>query len=169
MKLPLISAEFESFTPEAFHAHVTDMYAVQVKRGAKPLSAAPGLSIKRAADGGWRIRKLAGRTFAYVLYSEITALAKQLATNQSDLWNAFKQREFIIAKDRMAAETAYTKLKQAETAGGIMAAKMKKSKTGGKEKESKRAKGTGQSGRKESAAKAGRAAAKHAGKAPNNK
>lgn len=101
------------FTPDEYHAYVTAMYALRVRGAAKPKATAPGLSLKRTAKGAlsitWRSKV---RPFAYVTMPELIALAAGIPCSQADLWNAFKRKRFIIAKDRLEAEQTYAKLKE---------------------------------------------------------
>ncbi len=109
---PLIAPKpFAEFTADEFHVHVQAMYEVRTKRGAKPVGPAPGLTVSRTKAGALSVRRTKARPFAYVTLGEIAELAKAAQTNQSDLWNLFKRRKFIIAQTRMQAENIYAELK----------------------------------------------------------
>lgn len=101
------------FTPDEYHAYVGGMYALRVKRGAKAAGPAPGLSVTRTKKGALTVRRQPKqRAFDYVTLPEIAALAKEQNCGQADLWNMFKLREYIIAKDRMEAEQMYANIKE---------------------------------------------------------
>lgn len=80
----------------------------------------------RTKTGKLSIKRSKVRTFEYVTHPEMAALAKHAGTTQAELWTAFKERNFIIAKDRLAAEHVYSTTKEE-----LMAAKKGK---GGKAK-----------------------------------
>lgn len=94
------------FQPDEYHRYVSDMYALRVKRGGK-VPAVPGLSVSRTKAGALSVRRGKARAFDYVTMPEIALLAKAAGTGQADIWNAFKKREFIIAKDRLEAERVF--------------------------------------------------------------
>ena len=73
----------------------------------KPASAVSGLSISKSKKGALTVRRAKGRAFAYVTFPEIAALSKATGYAQSDLWNMFKQKGYIVTKDRMEAERIY--------------------------------------------------------------
>lgn len=108
MTKPLVAPKpFNQFTPEEFHAHVKAMYEERKKASSKPKksSFAEGLTLKRTKKGALSItRAKKKRGFAYVLESEIAALAKGYGFTYTETWNAFKAKNFIIAKGRMEAE-----------------------------------------------------------------
>ncbi len=112
--IPLIApkpiAEFDS---DEYHAYITEMYALPApKRGAKPPGPAPGLTVSRTKKGALSVRRTKVRPFAYVTLSEIAGLAKLQECSQADLWNMFKRKKFIIAKDRLEAEHLLIKLNE---------------------------------------------------------
>jgi len=103
--LPLIAPQpVAEFTPEAYHDYVTGMYSLQGRGKVRVQPPAPGLSVSRTKSGGFTIRRTKARAFEYITMSELAALAKLHGCGQADLWNAFKKRNFIIAKDRITAE-----------------------------------------------------------------
>lgn len=111
--LPLIAPKpFAEYGAQEYYDYVTGMYALRVKRGAKPPGPAPGLSLSRTKAGALSIRRSRSRAFDYVLDTEIIALAKAIGAYQSDVWNAFVRRRFIIAKSRMQAEETYAAVKE---------------------------------------------------------
>lgn len=66
----------------------------------------------RTAKGKLSVRRAKlQRSFDYVTMKEIEGLAKAADCAQSDLWNMFKQREYIIAKDRLEAERIYAEIR----------------------------------------------------------
>lgn len=103
---------FVEYTPDEYHSYVSSMYALRVKRGAKPPSPAPGLSVCRTKAGALSLRKTKARTFCYVTLPEIAALAKVVGCGQADLWNLFKKKEYVIAKTRMEAERIYADINE---------------------------------------------------------
>lgn len=105
-RLPLIAHKpLSAFDAEEYIAYVRSMYHLDRKIKASP---APGLSLGRSAAGALSVRRnKKQRAFDYVTMAEIAALAKAKGVNQSDVWNVFKAREFIIAKSRMEAEQVY--------------------------------------------------------------
>lgn len=113
--MPLIAPKpFAEYTAAEYHTYVSEMYALPAKRGTKsrsPVGPAPGLRVGCTKRGKLSIRRTKVRPFAYVTVAEIVALAAAATCSQTDLWNAFKSRKFIIAKDRMEAETIYSELK----------------------------------------------------------
>ena len=105
--LPLIGKPMNTFAPEDYVELVRGMYSLRQKGAKKPASPAPGLSITRNKKGALTLRRSKARTFAYVTFPELAALAASAQTNQSDLWNLFKAKKYIIAQTRMDAERAY--------------------------------------------------------------
>lgn len=107
--IPLISPKpFEEFGAEEYYAYVQSMYGVRVKRGAKPPSPAPGLSVSRTKKGALSVRRTPkARAFDYVTMHEVELLAKAADVSQAELWNCFKRRGFIVARDRLEAERTY--------------------------------------------------------------
>lgn len=105
--LPLISKPMLQFTPDEYAAHVSSMYSLRQKGTKKPASPAPGLTVSRNKKGALTVRRSKTRAFAYVTFPELAALAAAVQTNQSDMWNLFKQKKYIIAQTRMDAERAY--------------------------------------------------------------
>lgn len=100
-----------------YHAHVTDMYGERRRPSSKSKSPVPGVSVRRktsVSGDGFQIRRVAGRAFAYVTYAELERLARDLGCPQSDLFNAFRMREWIVAKDRLEAEARYVTEKAIE-------------------------------------------------------
>lgn len=143
--MPLIAPKhISAFTPEEYHSYVSAMYALRVKRGTKPASPIPGLSVSRSKTGTLTIRRTKTRAFGYVTLTEIKKLAEHVKCSQAELWNAFKAREFIIAKDRITAEHTLIKLREEDAMAGKMSSSKKKpmpkAKAGGK-KSAPKAKG----------------------------
>lgn len=114
MLLPLIAPRhITEFTPEDYHQYVQNMYALRIKKGsAKPTSGVPGLHISRTKKGALSLRRTKARTFEYVTTAELAKLAEFSKATQAEVWNLFKAKEYIIAKDRMAAEAAYAQIKE---------------------------------------------------------
>lgn len=112
--VPLISPKsFSEYSPEEYQQYVMSMYALRVK-GTKPKKPtyAEGLAVSRTKKGSLSIRlSKAKRAFAYVLRSELDALAKGNGFLASEVWNAFKEKKFIIAETRMDAERIYAEVK----------------------------------------------------------
>lgn len=109
MKPPLISPRpVGEFTPDEYHSYVTEMFQLRTKGSTKPRSPVPGVSISRLKSGKLSLRRTAKtRAFAYVLRSEIIALAKHMKLPQSDVWNVFVRAKWIIAASRLEAEQIY--------------------------------------------------------------
>ena len=108
-ELPVIMPRgFESMTPEEYHAYITKMHE---KRGAKAAAPAEGITISQSATGKLTIRRSkAKRPLAYVLSSEIVALAKHYEIPQNELWNLFKEKEYLIAMTKREAEETNAKI-----------------------------------------------------------
>lgn len=108
------------YTADEYHAYIKGMHEMRTRGKAKPTSPVLGLSLacakdgtlKRTKHGDLSIKRTKDRHFEYVLRSEIAALAKHYKTNQSDVWNAFTLREFIITDTRMEAEQRYAELEK---------------------------------------------------------
>ena len=111
-RLLIAPKAFADFGPDEYRDYVRSMFEMpRAKRGAK-VSVAPGLAVTRTKKGALSVRRSAKtRPFAYVLWTEIEALSKANATAQSDLWNMFKAKGFIVAKSRMEAEIAFAAAK----------------------------------------------------------
>lgn len=106
--IPLIAPKHVTeFSPGEYHTYVSAMYELP----AKPKSAKPrivdGLSVTVAKDGAIKVRRGKARTFDYVTFSELEAFARALGLFQSDIWNAFKARGFVIARTRIEAERTH--------------------------------------------------------------
>jgi len=103
---------FREYSAEDYRDYVISMFALPTaKRGAKPPSAAPGLCVGRTKSGALSLRRTKLRAFAYVTRAELAALAQQAKTNQSDLWNLFTQKKYLITDSRMTAEKLYAETK----------------------------------------------------------
>lgn len=96
---------FEDFTPEEYHAYVSGMYYLKPSK-----SVSTGLNVKRLKSGKLSITRRKPRTFAYVTYVEVEEFAQRLGATQTEIWNAFRERDFILAKSRLEAENIYTSL-----------------------------------------------------------
>lgn len=108
--IPLIAPRHVSeFSPDDYHAYVTDMYQLRTK-GRKPVSPAPGLTVSKTKSGKLSIRRSKQRSFDYVTMSELAGLARSAEISQADLFNAFKKREFVIGKDRLDCERIYAEI-----------------------------------------------------------
>lgn len=104
--LPLIAPKpFAEYSPDEYHAYVSEMYSLRKKAG--KTSVVPGLSVSRTKAGKLSIRKTAARAFPYVTYSELAKLAEAAKVNQSDLWQVFQAKKYIITQTRMEAEVRY--------------------------------------------------------------
>ena len=102
---------FAAFAPDEYHAYVSSMYELRTKGRAKPASPAAGLTVRRTPEGALSIaRSKAQRAFEYVTWPELAKLAEALKVGQSDLWQAFRAKNYIVAKDRLAAEHTYSAL-----------------------------------------------------------
>lgn len=110
---PLIAPKpFAEFEPEEYHGYVSNMYELRIKKGsAKPTSGVPGLNILRTKKGALSLRRTKARTFEYVTMSEVKKLADYAKASQADVWNLFKAKKYIMAKDRMEAEKIYAEIK----------------------------------------------------------
>jgi hypothetical protein len=108
MRSVLISGRHVTeFTPQEYYEYVSAMYELRRKGKAKAASPAPGLTVSRTKKGALSIRRAKSRAFTYVTYPEIAALAKAAGCSQSELWQLFKAKEYIITQTRMEAEHAY--------------------------------------------------------------
>lgn len=103
---------FCEFSPEEYTDFVRSMYSLRTKGRAKPASPAPGLSVNRTKKGTLSVRRSKARAFEYVTMREIAELAKALPASQADIWNMFKLKKYIIAKDRLEAERIYAETKE---------------------------------------------------------
>lgn len=115
MRPPLIAPKhITEYGPCEYHTYISSHYALPAKRGrtAVKASPAPGLTVGRTKKGALSIRRTKVRPFAYVTGAELDALAAAAACTKTELWNAFRARDFIIAKDRLEAEHTYAKLKE---------------------------------------------------------
>lgn len=109
---PLIAPKhITEYTPNEYHAYVSDMYELRTKGKAKPTAGVSGLTVSRTKKGALTVRRAKVRPFEYVTMPEIKKLADFYKVSQADLWNVFKQKEYIIAKDRLDAERLYSQLK----------------------------------------------------------
>lgn len=107
-KLPLIAPKpFADFTAEEYHSFVQSFYGLRVRATHRKASPALGIAITRTAKGALSIRRSKARSFDYVTWSELEALANAVKCSKADLWQAFKTRKFIITKTRMEAERLY--------------------------------------------------------------
>lgn len=96
---------------DEFHSYVQSMYSLRDQ--VKPKSSVPGITITKTKKGTIGIRRTSkDRAFEYVTFPEIAALSKQHGILQSDLWNAFKAKEYIVTKTRMEAEKIYADINQ---------------------------------------------------------
>lgn len=113
MSQPLIAHKhIAEFGADEFHAYVTAMYALRIKGRAKAPNPAPGLFITRTKTGKVGIRRTKLRAFDYITNTEMADVAKQSGITQAELFVAFKERNFIVAKDRLEAEHIHTKLQE---------------------------------------------------------
>ena len=105
MNQPLIAPKpFAAYTPDEYHVYVSGMYELRTKGPKKPPKPVPGLTVSRTKAGALTVRRSKTRAFAYVTIPEVAALAAEAKCSQADMWNMFKQKKFIIAKDRITAE-----------------------------------------------------------------
>lgn len=114
--VPLIAAKHVTeYGEQEYHDYVSGMYELRQK-GSKPAKAkgpAQGITISRTKKGALSIRRNAkSRPFAYILRAEMEALCAEQGILFSELWNAFKAKDFLIAKDKMEAEQIYANIKQ---------------------------------------------------------
>lgn len=107
-ELPLIAPKhFSEFTPEEYHQHVMAMYEMRVKGSTKPKkpSYAEGLSLKLTKTGKISITRTAKkRAFTYVTEAELKSLSEGYKLSFTAIWNAFKEKGFLITKTRLEAE-----------------------------------------------------------------
>lgn len=111
---PLIAPKLLCYyTPEEYHAYVSGMYQMRAKKtSAKPTSGVSGLNLSRSKKGTLSLRRTKLRAFAYVTMAELVKLAAHAKASQAEVWNLFKARGFIVAKDRMEAERSFAQLKE---------------------------------------------------------
>lgn len=112
--MPLIAPKhFSAYTQDEYYAYVQSMWAMRIKKGsAKPTSGVVGLTISRTKKGALSLRRTKARTFEYVTTDELTRLATFSKASQAEVWNLFKDKKYIIAKDRMEAEKLYGEIKE---------------------------------------------------------
>jgi hypothetical protein len=112
--LPLISPKpFTGYTADEYHAYVTAMYALPVKRGAKPKSPVSGLAVTRGEAGELRVRRTAkARPFPYATIAEVKLLADHVKCGQAELWNLLKAKKFILGQTRMECEKIYAEIEE---------------------------------------------------------
>lgn len=104
---------FADYTAEEYHTYVSDMFGLPKKKGsAKPTAGVPGLTVSRTRTGTLSLRKTKARSFTYVTMAEVKKLADFAKASQADVWNLFKKKEYIIAKDKMEAEQIYSRIKE---------------------------------------------------------
>lgn len=98
------------FAPEEFHTYVKNMYKEREVAG-KPKSPAPGLALTRTKKGKLSLRYTEKqRGFPFVTTPEISAMLKHyesLKPTEEELLALFREREFIIAHNRLDAERAF--------------------------------------------------------------
>lgn len=105
-QLPLISEPFETFTPESFHKHVTEMHELR-QRGSKPVKpqVAEGLTLSRTKKGALSVRRNKNkRAWDFVTRAEIEALAKDFGAPLNEVWALFSAKKYVIANDKLEAE-----------------------------------------------------------------
>ncbi len=113
MGLPLIAPKpMRNFTPDEYSQYVTNMYSIRVKGGAKPKSPVEGISVRRNKKGALAIYRSKARAFAYVTQEEVVKLAIAFKVTQAEIWNLFKSKDYIIAKDRLEAEATYAAIQE---------------------------------------------------------
>lgn len=100
----------QNFTAEEYHEYVRGMFLKRVLKSGKKPPAVDGLTITISKTGklGLRMAKKK-RAFAYVTESEIKLLMAEKGLKYSEVWQLFRDRKFIIAESRMAAEIIYAK------------------------------------------------------------
>lgn len=110
--MALISPKpFSEFTPDAYHAYVTAMYALPVKRTGKAKSPVSGLTVNRTKAGGLSVRRTAkSRPFAYATIAEVKSLADYAKCSQAELWNLLKSKDFILGQTRIECEKIYAEI-----------------------------------------------------------
>lgn len=106
MNVLISSKRMDEFEAEEYLAYVKSMYALRIKgRPKKAVSTVPGLNVVKNKKGTLSIRRSNKlRTFKYVTREELVLLAKSCTVSQSELWNAFKKKDFLITETRMEAE-----------------------------------------------------------------
>ena len=101
-------AEFE---PEEYHSFISGMYELRHKGKAVAPKPAEGLTLIRTKSGVLSVRRTkAKRPFPYVLRSELTALAKEGGFSETEVWNAFRERKFLIAETEAEAMEHFKEL-----------------------------------------------------------
>lgn len=109
MQLYIAPKSLAEFSPDEFQNYVADM---EIRPAKRELGPAPGLTVRRTKAGKLSIRRAKSRAFDYITHAELAALAAKTQVTQTELWNALRLRNFILAKSRMEAETIYGRLKQ---------------------------------------------------------
>ena len=107
---PIAPKPFAEYGPDEYHAYVSEMYGLRKKAASGKTSVVPGLSVSRTKAGKLSIRKTKARAFPYVTYAELAKLAEAAKINQSDLWQVFQAKIYIITQTRMEAEVRYAAL-----------------------------------------------------------
>lgn len=110
--VPLIAARhFSEFSQGDYHELVRSMHASPSPSGNS--SGISGISVSRTKRGKISIRHtVAKRPFKYILAGEIEKIVSTGVGQTAEIWNAFKEKGFIIAKDRLEAEKAYSQIKE---------------------------------------------------------
>lgn len=103
------------FVAEEYYTYVCEMHELRVKGSRAPKARGPtvsGLSVSRTKKGALSIRKSKARTFAYVTFDEIAKLAASAKCSQSELWQLFKAKKYLVTRSRMEAEQIYADIKE---------------------------------------------------------
>ena len=74
-------------------------------------SPVPGLSVSRSKSGRISVRKLTGRTLDYVTYMEVKKLSSHYRVGVLTLCRVFREKGWIVARDRQEAEFKHSKIK----------------------------------------------------------
>lgn len=114
--VPLIAPKHVTeYGEQEYYDYVSGMYELRQK-GSKPAKAkgpAQGITLSRTKKGALSIRhNKKQRPFAYILQLEMEALCSEQNCTFAELWNAFKAKGFLVAKDKMEAEQIYANIKQ---------------------------------------------------------
>lgn len=111
-KVLIAPKHFKEFEPSEYHDYVKSMYEER-QNSSKPTSPAPGIAFTRTKKGKLSIRFTQKfRAFRYITEDEVRGVLahyENLQMDRSELIETLKEKNFIIAKNRLEAEKQYTK------------------------------------------------------------
>lgn len=110
MQVLIAPKPFKAYEPEEYHTYIQSMYGLRTRGSAKPKSPVEGVTLTRTKKGALSIRRTKVRAFAYITTKEIAALAKSTGITQAEIWNLFKEKNYMITADRMEAERRYSEI-----------------------------------------------------------